>query len=151
MEGMQVRMCVVLAGTVSPMTSSTVCFGNGANVTASTVDGVQESKVIRSGKAMRWGSFHCTNTSTSVCIKEQHNAGSSSGTQPDSLTFAKWELIHFVNVLFCTASCSSVNQSPERHYQSHAIINKEGIKTQSSHCLLFGELIGFAELDGDFN
>lgn len=51
-------MCEVLAGTVSPMTGSTVCFGNGANVTVSTVDGVQESKIIRSETAMRWGSFN---------------------------------------------------------------------------------------------
>lgn len=100
---------------------------------------------------MRQRSFLSANTSTSVCTKERHNAGSVSGNQPDSLTFAKWELIHFVNVLFCTASCSSVNQSPERHYQSDEIINKEGIKTQSSHYLLFLELIGFAELDGDCN
>lgn len=104
-------------------------------------DGVQQRKEIWSGKATRCGSFQSTNTDTSVCTKEQHNAGGSSGNQPDSLTFAKWELIHFVNVLFCTASCSSVNQSPERHYQSHAIINKERFKTQSSHCPLFWELI----------
>lgn len=144
-------LCVVLAGAVSPMTSSTVCFGNGANVTGSTVAKVWKSKDTESGKALKWRSFQCTNSSTSVCVKGQHNAGSNSGKEPDSLTLAKWELIHFVNVLFCTASCSSVNQSPDRHYQSHAIINKAGIKTQSSHCLLFGELIRFAELDGNCN
>lgn len=147
-------VCVVLAATVGPMTSSTVCFWeNGANVKASTADGVYRrgAKWFEVEKQWDGGSFQSTNTSTSVWIKDQHNAGSGSGNQPDSLTFAKWELIHFVNVLFCTASCSSVNQSPERHYQSHAIINKEGIKTQSSHCLLFRELIGFAGLDGDSN
>lgn len=112
------------------------------------MDREEKSKVSGSGKAMR-----CfQSTLQPQCLgKGTHNAGSSSGNKPDSLTFAKWELIHFVNVLFCTASCSSVNQSPEHHYQSHAIINKDRIRTQSSHCLLFTVYCGFAALDGDSN
>ncbi len=98
---------------------------------------MREQKWLEVEKQWDWEVFKSANSSSSVWLKGQHNAGSSFGNQPDSLTFAKWELIHFVKVLFCTASCSSVNQSPEYCYQSHAIINKEGIKTQSSHCLLF--------------
>lgn len=96
------------------------------------------------------GSFPSTKQQPCLCRGGQHNAGSISGNQPDCLTFAKWELIHFVNVLFCTASCSSVNQSPERHYHSHAMLNKDGNKHNRLivYCLIV-ESSGSAEPDGD--
>lgn len=134
-EGMTV--CEVLADTASPMTSSAVCFGYG-----SMSREAWKSNMTGSEKAMGWESFQSTNT-TSVCVNGQYNAGSSSEKQPDTLTFAKWELIHFVNVLFCTASCSSVNQSPS--------FNCNNTQTQFSHCLLSKALIWRAELDRDYN
>ncbi|CAL8312777.1 unnamed protein product [Lota lota] len=52
-------------------------------------------------------------------------------------TLAKWELIHLVKVLFCTASCSSANQSADNDTVNHvAISDTETIKTrerQSRH------------------
>lgn len=130
-EGMTV--CEVLADTVSPMTSSAVCFGYG-----SMSREAWKSNMTGSEKAMGWESFQSTNT-TSVCVNGQYNAGSSSGKQPDTLTFAKWELIHFVNVLFCTASCSSVNQSPEHHYHSIATIHKHNFPIVYCQRRWFGE------------
>lgn len=135
-KGMQkgITECEVLADIVNPMTSSAVCFECG-----SVSREAWKRNMTGSEKAMGWGSFKSTNITTSVCVKGQYNAGSSSGKQPDTLTFAKWELIHFVNVLFCTASCSSVNQSPEHPYHSIATINKHNLPIVYCHWSWFGE------------
>lgn len=73
-KGMQERMsvCKVLAGTVSPMTSSTGFFWS------QVTWGVEEQ---HNWKRLGWGSFQSPNTSACVCVKGQYNAGSISGNR----------------------------------------------------------------------
>lgn len=76
--GMCVCVCVVLVGTVSPMTSSAVCFGNGANVRESTAgwSATEERDLKWKSNEMWKFSIHkhrhqCLYKGTTQCWREQ--------------------------------------------------------------------------------
>lgn len=84
-----------------------VFFENGENVPVGTKDGVEKNRVVE----VFYPYKH-----KHLCLCKLDKKILAAGKEAKPLTFAKWELIHFVNVLFCTASCSSVNQSPEHSH-----------------------------------
>lgn len=89
------------------------------------------------------GSFPSpTNPGACVCVQGQYNGWQLAvGVETGSLTFAKWELIHFVNVLFCTASCSSVNQRLTASVACKKQQQKKRKKTQTKQCTIYSLFI----------
>lgn len=59
----------VLAGTVGPMTSSTVCSGSGANVTESRVDRVKSFKVEEHKRKFSVDTQHRDNAKLAVAVR----------------------------------------------------------------------------------
>lgn len=89
------------------------------------------------------GSFPSpTNPGACVCVQGQYNGWQLAvGVETGSLTFAKWELIHFVNVLFCTASCSSVNQRLTASVACKKQQQKKRKKKQTKQCTIYSLFI----------
>lgn len=121
-------VCEVLAGTVSPMTSSAGCLG------AKSHEVWKSSTTGSSGL----GKFSLPTPAPVFVLRDNTMLAVAVGIDTDSLTFAKWELIHFVNVLFWTPSCSSGNHSLQRHFHTKHRKTNNG---QSFHCLLSSETI----------